>query len=61
MPREADSAEGNATDLSLAFLHLMATARQAPNWAKLAAEAMGIQMLSPIGPESMPASMTLYM
>ena len=61
MPSDADSEEGSATDFSLALRHLMATARQAPNWAKLAAEAMGIQMFRPPSTASMPASMTLYM
>ena len=60
MPREAESEEGRATDLVFWFLTFSATARHAPNWAKLAAEAMGIQKLTPVE-EIMPASMTLYM
>ena len=60
MPREADREDGSATDLSFALRHLIATARQAPNWAKLAADAMGIQMFRPSAPDSIPASMTLY-
>ena len=60
MPREADSADGNATDLVFWFFTFSATARQAPNWAKLAAEAMGIQVFRPVW-AIMPASITLYM
>ena len=59
MPRAADMDAGTATDFVLAFLTLRPTARQAPNWAKLAAEAIGIQVLRPTE-ASMPASMTLY-
>ena len=57
---EAESDDGSATALSLASRHFMATARQAPNCAKLAAEAIGIQIFKPPAPLSMPASITLY-
>ena len=60
MPRAADSAEGMATVLFLGSRVLKATARQAPHWAKFAAEAMGIQIFR-LPAESSPASMTLYM
>ena len=59
MPRDAESEDGSATDLVFWFFTLSATARHAPNCAKLAAEAMGIQVLTPVD-EIMPASMTLY-
>ena len=59
MPREAEREAGRATDLVFWFLVMKNTAKQAPNWAKFAAEAMGIQVLSPVE-EIMPASMTLY-
>ena len=59
IPRAADMDEGIATALVFWFLHLIPTARQAPNCAKLAAEAMGIQVLRPLE-ASIPASMTLY-
>ena len=60
MPREAEREEGRATALVFWLWTFSATARQAPNWAKLAAEAMGIQVLRPVW-AIMPASMTLYM
>ena len=48
IPSEADSEDGSATDFVFWFFTFSATARQAPNWAKLAAEAMGIQVLTPV-------------
>ena len=59
IPNAADMEEGMATVLSFAFLHLRPTARQAPNCAKFAADAMGIQVFKPTE-DSIPASITLY-
>ena len=60
MPREAESAEGTAMLLVFWLRVLMPTARQAPNCAKFAALATGIQVFKPTEP-SIPASITLYM
>ena len=62
IPNAADKDEGIATAFVLAFLVLRPTARQAPNCAKFAAEAIGIQMfrLPKSAEERRPASMTLY-
>ena len=60
MPSAADMEDGTATDFVFMFFAFKPTARQAPNWAKLAADAIGIQVLSPDS-ASMPASITLYM
>ena len=61
IPSEADRAEGIATCFVLLERALRPTARHAPNWAKLAAEAIGIQVLSaPSYAPSIPSSMVLY-
>ena len=62
MPRDAESDDGTATDLLFAFFVLIPTARQAPNCAKFAADAIGIQIFRLLNSalESMPASITLY-
>ena len=59
IPSAADMEDGIATVLSFAFRHLIPTARQAPNCAKFAADAIGIHVFSPTD-DSMPASITLY-
>ena len=60
MPSAADMEDGTATAFVLRLWVLMPTARQAPNCAKFAADAIGIQVLSPTE-DSIDASMMLYM
>ena len=62
IPNEADNADGIATVLILGFLVLTATAKHAPNCAKFAADAIGIQMfkLPNSLDDNKPASITLY-
>ena len=59
IPSEADSEEGMATCFSLLSCVRRPTARHAPNCAKFAAEAIGIQVFRP-ALVNMPASMMLY-
>ena len=60
IPREADNADGIAIVLRFAFFVFRPTAKQAPNCAKFAAEAIGIHVFSaPV--LSMPNSIVLYM
>ena len=42
MPSAADMEDGTATDFVFMFFAFKPTARQAPNWAKLAADAIGL-------------------
>ena len=60
IPSDAERDAGTATDFVLIFLALIPTARQAPNCAKFAADAIGIQVFRPESPANIPASMTLY-
>ena len=59
MPRNAENEDGSAMDLNFLSLVLRATAKQAPPCAKLADEAIGIQLLSPVF-DIMPISTVLY-
>ena len=60
IPKEAESADGIAIVLRFAFFVFRPTAKQAPNCAKFAAEAIGIHVFNaPV--LSIPNSMVLYM
>ena len=59
MPSAAEAEEGMAITFVLLFAAFRPTAKQAPNCAKLAAEAIGIHVFSPVE-ANIPASMTLY-